>query len=58
MRKKPNDKECITNKSAFNYTLVLKPDGTVKVKDKCGNLIKGEGSKKLPPIKKSSIRAH
>ncbi|MCW4345933.1 MAG: hypothetical protein N0E48_21620 [Candidatus Thiodiazotropha endolucinida] len=52
MAYKPEDYKC--EKSIFNYTLVVKPDGTLKLKDKAGNCIKSRGTKRVPPIKKIS----
>jgi hypothetical protein len=45
-------KGCKIKKSAFNYSLEVMPDGTIKIKDKCGNTVKQKGRKSLPPIKK------
>jgi hypothetical protein len=40
------------NESVFDYTLVLKPCGTVMVLDEKGNLIKPTYKRRCPPIKK------
>jgi hypothetical protein len=54
MKKKPvaNKKTCNIKKSAFNYSLIIRPDGSIEVEDGCGKIIKSKGRKKLPPIKK------
>lgn len=51
MRNRPEEKECITNKSAFDYTLVLKPDGTVIIQDECGKPVEHKETSEMPPIK-------
>jgi hypothetical protein len=50
MRTPPAEMKC--EKSAFNYTLEIKPDGSINIKDKNGKCIKTKGQKKTPPIKK------
>jgi hypothetical protein len=45
-------KKCSIKKAAFNYSLLVKPDGTIKILDHCGKPIKQKGRKSLPPIKK------
>ncbi|MCU7944455.1 MAG: hypothetical protein KZQ87_17445 [Candidatus Thiodiazotropha sp. (ex Cardiolucina cf. quadrata)] len=45
-------KGCNIKKSAFNYSLVVKPDGRIKIKDDHGKTINTRGRKSLPPIKK------
>jgi hypothetical protein len=53
MRKKSAaKKKCNMKKSAFNYSLIIRPDGSIEVEDSCGKIIKNKGRKPLPPIKK------
>jgi predicted component of viral defense system (DUF524 family) len=43
---------CSIKKSAFGYSLIIRPDGSIEVEDSCGQTIKSKGRKSLPPIKK------
>jgi hypothetical protein len=54
MRSKTNSakKICSIKKSEFDYTLVVKPDGEIKIMNACGKTIMSRGRKSLPPIKK------
>jgi hypothetical protein len=52
MAYKPEDFK--SEKSIFSYTLEIKPDGTLKIKDKNGKRVPNRGKKKIPPIKKIS----
>jgi hypothetical protein len=43
---------CSIKKSKFDYSLIVRPDGSVEIQDKCGNILRDMmGSKELPPIK-------
>lgn len=42
----------IRNKSVFNYTLQLGPDGNIKILDENGKPLKDQGTRKSPRIKR------
>ncbi|MCU7934647.1 MAG: hypothetical protein KZQ99_07180 [Candidatus Thiodiazotropha sp. (ex Dulcina madagascariensis)] len=50
--KHKNHKLNKNDESAFNYTLELKPDGKIKIKDSSGKILKSKGVTKHPKIKK------
>ena len=52
MPKRPKNLKCNDkNKSVFDYSLLLKPSGAIKLFDKDGEPLKCKGTTKSPPIK-------
>ena len=51
MRKRSRLTPC-DNRSVFDYSLLLKPSGAIKLFDKNGEPLKGKGSIKPPSIKR------
>lgn len=52
-KQKPvSKKNCKMKKSKFDYSLIIRPDGSIEVENGCGKIIKNKGRKTTPPIKK------
>ena len=52
MPKKTKRTKCNNNTSVFDYSLLLKPNGAIKIFDKNGEPLKDKGKTKQPHIKK------
>jgi predicted component of viral defense system (DUF524 family) len=51
-KKTASNKICNIKESKFDYSLIIRPDGSIEVENGCGKIIKHKGRKTTPPIKK------